>query len=366
MTETTEQDVIRAKDKPDCCLCGTRGKPLYEGLRDRLFGAPGTWNLKRCMNAECGLIWLDPMPVPEDISRAYRHYYTHENESERKARKNNSVFKRLKRAFHDACERGYVALNYRAKNGASKLAKLASFLVYLQPGRKAKVDFRAMYLPVQANGQLLEIGCGSGQQLEYLRKMGWQVQGLDLDPAATTVASARGLTVHVGSLEGQCFSGQCFDAVVSSHVIEHVHDPVALLRESGRILKPGGRIVVVTPNTASWGRRLFGASWRGLEPPRHLHLFDAVSLRQAAEQAGLRVYRLDSSIRDADGMFRASRDIQDEGGHIWGGRHSWSVNYWSKTLQLIEWLMIKINPYHGEELLMICGVDSEYSRRNIG
>jgi hypothetical protein len=62
---------------PNCYLCGTGGEPLYEGLKDRLFNAPGEWNLKRCPNPECGLLWLDPMPLEEDIGMAYETYFTH-------------------------------------------------------------------------------------------------------------------------------------------------------------------------------------------------------------------------------------------------------------------------------------------------
>ena len=138
-------------------------------------------------------------------------------------------------------------------NGASAMEKLVGLFVYLYLTRKAALDFKAMYLRVRFGARLLEIGCGSGRQLEFLRQLGWRVEGLDLDPVAVKVASARGLTVHTGSLKEQNFPDQYFDAVVSSHVIEHVHDPIGLLRECGRVLRPGGKLVVITPNTASWG-----------------------------------------------------------------------------------------------------------------
>jgi hypothetical protein len=65
---------IRSRPFPECSLCGTRGEPLYAGLTDRLFGAPGEWNLKCCSNSGCGLIWLDPMPLEDDIGKAYENY----------------------------------------------------------------------------------------------------------------------------------------------------------------------------------------------------------------------------------------------------------------------------------------------------
>lgn len=353
MRNTAQQDAISTETRPDCYLCGRRGEVIYRDLEDRLFGAPGSWTLKQCPGSDCGLIWLDSMPTEKDIGKAYLNYYTHEDENTQKPRK-RGTFKRLKLAVYFACDKGYLALRYGAANGASSLGKLAGLLVYLHPMRKARLDFNAMYLSVRPGAKLLEIGCGSGRQLELLRQLGWQAEGLDLDPAAVKAASARGLTIHAGGLKEQRFPDGSFDAVVSSHVIEHVHDPVGLLRECGRILRPGGRLVVVTPNTASWGHRWFRNNWLALDPPRHLHLFNSISLRRAAEQAELKICRLTSNVRDADGLFRASRDIQNTQRHVWGSRHPWIVKRWSKVLQLAEWLLLKAGLDRGEELTMIC------------
>jgi hypothetical protein len=71
-------DVIRSEPCPRCYLCQTAGEMLYEGMRDRLFGAPGEWNLRRCPNRDCGLLRLDPMPLEADIGKAYADYFTHE------------------------------------------------------------------------------------------------------------------------------------------------------------------------------------------------------------------------------------------------------------------------------------------------
>jgi hypothetical protein len=66
---------VRAAVAPDCYLCGTAGVVLYDGMRDRLFDAPGTWRLKRC--PQCELIWLDPRPIADDVHKLYGSYYTH-------------------------------------------------------------------------------------------------------------------------------------------------------------------------------------------------------------------------------------------------------------------------------------------------
>jgi 2-polyprenyl-3-methyl-5-hydroxy-6-metoxy-1,4-benzoquinol methylase len=237
--------------------------PRYGG---RLFGAPGTWTLKQCQRSDCGVAWLDPMPTEKDVGKVYRNYSTHENENENtgRAKKPDSSVRRFKYSFTSARRRGYLALKYDTRGGASALDKLAGLLAYLNPALRSALDFSAMYIKVRPGAKLLEIGFGSGRQLDFLRQLGWQVEGLDLDPTAVKVASSRGLAIHLGSLKEQNFPDQSFDAVVSSHVIEHVHDPVGLLAECRRILRPDGKLVIITPISqpgATRGFAVVGKLW---------------------------------------------------------------------------------------------------------
>ena len=59
-------DQIRTRPEPNCSACGAEGLLLYDGLEDRLFGAPGAWTMKRCPAQSCGLLWLDPAPLEEE------------------------------------------------------------------------------------------------------------------------------------------------------------------------------------------------------------------------------------------------------------------------------------------------------------
>lgn len=354
MKHTAQKGLIGTEAKPLCYLCGSYGKILYRNCKDHLFGTPGYWTLKQCPNPQCGLVWLDPMPARKEISKAYKNYYTHHGVGECTSKKSKSIFKQFMKTFRLTQANGYYALKYKVMNQASVLDQLMGLLVYLQPAVKTKYDFKAMYLQTRPGARLLEIGCGSGGQLEFLQGLGWRVEGLDVDPVAAGVASARGLKVHVGSLETQCFAAEQFDAIVTSHVIEHVHDPIGLLRECRRILRPGGRLVLITPNTKSWLHKWFGANWLALDSPRHLHLFNSISLRRAVEDSGLSVRILTSTVREADGVYRASRDIRDSGHHVWGCRHSWAVRRWSRVLQFFEWLLLQLGVDRGEELIAIC------------
>ena len=160
-------------------------------------------------------------------------------------------------------------------------------------------------------GKLLDLGCGNGRFLALMRDAGWDVRGVEPDPAAAKVAQEQfGIPVIVGPLEDARLPAESFDAITLSHVVEHVYDPIALLSECRRLLKPKGRAVIVTPNIRSLGHQKFGSSWRGLEPPRHLLIFSLTTLRVCCEKAGLHVQILRTSARAAGLVWQESEMIK--------------------------------------------------------
>jgi len=273
---------IRARACPRCLLCGSEGRLVHLELHDRLFGAYGTWNLKKCARSECGLIWLDPMPLTEDIAKAYANYYTHAPPRPPTTEPTAGALRRSYRLMKN----GYLAGKYGYELGPMTLAsRAAGRLMWLVPHRRARLDSEVRRLHAVPGGRLLDIGCGTGEWLLWMRRLGWQVEGLDFDERAVKVANQLGLSVRLGSLEQQQFPDGTFDAVTMSHVIEHVPDPVHTLRECARILSPGGKLFLWTPNARSLGHRTFGRNWRGLEPPRHLHIFSPRSVRALLSKA---------------------------------------------------------------------------------
>ncbi|MBW2269985.1 MAG: class I SAM-dependent methyltransferase [Deltaproteobacteria bacterium] len=107
-------------------------------------------------------------------------------------------------------------------------------------------------------GELLEIGCGLGLELSRLSKLGFDVTGLDLAPNAVAVAHAnlqrQGLTGRavVGNAEALEFADETFDAVYSSGVIQHTPSIEAAIAQIWRVLKPGGRILIILYHRHSW------------------------------------------------------------------------------------------------------------------
>ncbi len=348
MNSLYENEGVRVQRARSCPLCGSKGELLYHDLRDYLFNAPGKWNLLKCSNPECGLIWLDPMPMEEEINKFYEGYYTHEFYGA--TNMPNTWLRRI----HRLVKNGYLALKYGYENkSTSILVKLFGLLAYLYPGWRALLDFRVMYLPAQLRGRLLDVGCGSGWFLKNMKDLGWYVEGVDFDPIAVENAKKIGLTVHFGSLKNQQYPSNYFDAITMSHLIEHVYNPVQLLRECYRILKPGGSIVMVTPNGESWEHSIFKDNWRGLEPPRHLHIFTVQSLRCLVEKAGFVKIKTSTTVRDANGIFISSKLLQCREKCAPSGFQLQSIRILGRFMQLLEWILLSVKPNVGEEILLI-------------
>jgi 2-polyprenyl-3-methyl-5-hydroxy-6-metoxy-1,4-benzoquinol methylase len=341
-------DAVPIKTEPaaNCFLCGTAGDVLYSGMRDRSFGAPGEWSERRCANRNCGLIWLDPRPTPEDIGKAYQTYYTHNQPAPGSSIVRDAVY-----GVWNSYLR--VRLGYRTGVGPAWRA-IFSPLALLHPGGPDELDSAAMYLRAPFKpARVLDVGCGSGVLLARMKSLGWEVAGVEVDPGGVTAARARGVTVHQGQLADARFAENQFNAVHSAHVIEHVHDPVALLRECFRILKPGGKLVILTPNTGSFGHKHFGSAWLNLDPPRHLMLFNKATLRKAAEQQGFIVERLDSTVRSAWVYGTLGRLIARTGRGEMSALGKPACLVHGMLFQLRERFLKCFNPDAGDELLLI-------------
>lgn len=343
-TASMSLQIMRSEEIPDCYLCAAPGAPMFTGLPDRLYDAAGEWNLLRCKNPDCGLIWMSPMPIPQDINLAYQNYYTHATV--------NTTVSILYRIIKTGTAH-YVAgkYGYRSDNGIAGL--LASLLVRLDPGWRANADFSVFYLPAQDGGRLLEIGCGSGVMLENMQERGWDVTGVEIDPMAVAHARSRGLDVREGSLPSQSFEENSFNVVTMSHVIEHLHDPRTILVECLRILRPGGRLVLVTPNTEALSLSLFGPNWMHLDPPRHLHLFNRKGLTRLVSETGFEQIEGHTVPRDAKGNYAISMMIRRRGHWRPGTRLPLTARLAGRLLELAEWLVMKLYPHMGTELIVV-------------
>jgi SAM-dependent methyltransferase len=137
-----------------------------------------------------------------------------------------------------------------------------------------------------AGGDLLEVGCGYGYLLDEAGPFFDNRVGTEFSPQGAEIARATGVEVFVGGIE-QIPLEHKFDCVVATQVIEHVYEPLPFLRQLARHTKPGGHIVVATPDIGGVLRRAMGRRWPSFKAPEHVLYFDFPTLSALMHRAGL-------------------------------------------------------------------------------
>ncbi len=242
----------------DCPLCAGGRRDILLEAPDLSPGSSGLWfAVVRCR--DCGLAFTNPRPSPATIGQFYPEVYRP----------------------HRAPKR----------NRPSR-----------SRGRKERQT-----LPWHGEGRLLDFGCGGGSYLRCMHSLGWQVTGLDLSAVAVErVRSDLGLHALVGTLPHPLLGPASFDVITMWHSLEHVHDPLTVLREARRLLAPGGRLLVAAPNLDSLPFRWFGPAWYALDLPRHLTHFTPRTLDLMLRRAGFRTGPV-RMVRHSDWMRASAR-----------------------------------------------------------
>jgi len=242
-----------------CPLCDatdasvlTRGSDLeYHTLPET------TFTIWRC--TACGHGFLDPLPAPAQLPEIYPPtYYTVNPDS---------------------------PVHFADRLQRLKLRRDVGRVVSLTRGRAIR--------------GVVDLGCGDGERLARLGEVlpgDVELIGLDLqpDPARAQELARRGVGVVQANLEEDlgALRDEGHDLVIMSQILEHLRDPVAVLRNVARKLAPGGCVLIETPNLGGLDFRLFHERyWGAYHIPRHFHLFSRATLAAAVDRAGLRVVR---------------------------------------------------------------------------
>jgi len=244
------------REKVCCCLCGSD--------RLKILSVQRSWPVSRCL--DCGFIFLSERPAETALEEMYS------------------------REYYDNADVGYGGYqeNFRKYNG---------IFIRLFDRRARDIE------PYRKQGRLLEVGCAHGFLLDHLRGRGWSVTGVEVSPVASRYAVEElKLDVRNCRLEDAGFDDDSFDVVLLLDVLEHLHRPFETLSEIGRILSPGGTLVVQCPwELTHWEERaeafLKGVKQCTITPdavPAHLYFFEPSTLDAFLLKGGFRTFRRQS------------------------------------------------------------------------
>lgn len=241
-----------------CVLCDGSLRRRYDEIPDRLGTSLRTYELDEC--TACGLGLINPAPSG-DLSAYYpANYLSQEESGNGSDEEPTGALSRL--------ERVYRYNQYRFDFGLLR---------------------KATGVDVATAGSYVDIGCGSGERVTYVADQGC-ARAVGVDRYKFGKSASRRAVELVNSEIVAFRPAERFDVVSMFHVLEHVEDPVGILRHlRDAVISADGVLVVQVPNYGAVERRLFGRRWFGLDAPRHLFQFDAATARTAVESAGFEV-----------------------------------------------------------------------------
>lgn len=239
-------------DRNKCPICGSAKISHLYDLHDDRFGQPDLYPLDYC--SSCDFAYLGKAVAPEDTAKLYSKYYPHE----------------AKETVH----------NWRQRAGL--LARIARW-----------VDGNVNPAYTACSGEIvLDVGCGSGHTLAICRILGANGEGVEVDPLAAAETRKNGFVCHEGLIEGCTnIEPMRYDRILLNQVLEHVLDPVGLLKHLQTFLTDSGTIIVSVPHLNAAQRRLWGKRWFNWHAPYHANHFSRKALQRSADASGLRISR---------------------------------------------------------------------------
>ncbi len=251
-----------------CCLCGDAGRLVYD--------LP-PYGVRRC--PRCTLVFVSPRLRPEALSRFYDQVDYFEG------------------GVYGGQSSWSPPMVLQRIWTASRLKLIARAHSTVGPQRETLSGTRP------AGQRLLEFGSGYGLFLAAAREKGYDVQGVELSQPAAAESAKRGIDVHCGQLVDAPLSGP-YDVICGWDTLEHVPDPLAVLRRIRELVADDGTVALSTPYFSSLPSRLLRRRWWTLKPAEHIWHYTPYTLRLLAARADFTVTRVVRSPLDLANLTR--------------------------------------------------------------
>lgn len=242
--------------KSNCPVCSSTSTYYKHTLYDDRYGFEGYFKLQICN--KCDHVYLSGAPIESALEDLYTNFYP-------------------RKSFNPD--------NFRAYK------KEKTFQNWLLGGNSAACQ------SVTPNSRVLDIGCGYGESLAYMKSIGCDVYGIDADRNVREIAKKFGFKIHIGIFNSSIYELAFFDFVIMNQVIEHVANINETFVAISKILKPGGRCVLSTPNANGWGAKLFGSKWINWHAPYHQQFISFKSIHILAEIHGFQIQKMETITR---------------------------------------------------------------------
>jgi len=258
-----------------CDLCGQDKWWLQFITQDWMHHQPGKFQVVKCKN--CNLVYLNPRPTADSILMYYPDDYEYGPPQPHE-------IITLRQKLRQAILIRYY--NYPLPEPTLPIWVKPWLGLY----HKFYQTIALPLIPWIPNGQILDVGCGKGDYLASLRQLGWQVKGIEINPHAVQYARQElNLDILQASFLDNDFPAAQFEVVSMWWYLEHVPNPLEVLREARRVIKPQGRLIIGVPNWSSLEAKLFRSAWYHLDSPRHFYLFTPQTLEAMLIKAGFKV-----------------------------------------------------------------------------
>ena len=140
----------------------------------------------------------------------------------------------------------------------------------------------------KSNGKILDIGCGAGDFLQYMKENHWNINGVDTSNKARKIANKK-LNIKVMDPKDWINNKEKYDVITCWHSLEHVHEPWVYLDKIKKSLTQDGFLIVALPNYQSTDAKIYKEFWAAYDTPRHLYHFTIKSMNKTIKPHGLNI-----------------------------------------------------------------------------